>query len=627
MGAWLLALAVAAPDPGPFVEIRESVASVSSEGRSIQARFVLDVRNHLPFPVEAPEIEVELLSAREDERLPGWRFSERFVDVEIPPDQEASLVMERSDLAPGATPSPERIRYRVRLVRYRVAIADLALLARMVRDGDEGDQRAALASLIPPSDVRTSRIDEVRRLLSEKLAAPTPEDALVLLLAIRGAAELREPPLVPLLVALTRPSAAELWREPLADLANRMRESGRADEPRAALLPAWARRNEPPPASALDDAIVAALVDLADEAVPELVLAAEKAESDRERGLAARVLHTMGRATPRAQLDLKSREAQLRWIHVLGQLGEPERASVLAELALGRDRVIRAAAFESLTSLGPAAVGPLFDALKRSNPESKQTLLRFVEKLGEPARAALVQQAARYGVPKPPRATLAELAKEIAFHLDAVERARLETELLRGLDLLRTGEFDLGARTLDAVYASDPTLYSSRAAEIASAYLRRAETLAADGNYDVALVILETARAIHPLEEIPELTVRVRRALLEGYLELSDLARAEEIVRAFHVDGDPSARTLEARLYAKKADLAHTRGELGEARNLINRARALGPGIEEVDRVHLRLLLFENTAVLATVFLLAPMAALYAAVLIRNRMRKRASPE
>lgn len=615
----------AAPDPGPLVEIRESIGAVEGEGRALRARFLLKIANHLPLPVDSPEVELELLAAdaSDEERLPGTRFTQRFVGVEIPGDEEVDLVAERSDLVPSSVPSPHRIRYRARIVRYCVASADLALLARLVRDGDEGDQRAALDSLATPApSLVGARVDEIRRVIGTPPRAPTPEHALVLLLSIRGAAELKQPSLVQSLVSLSRADAAETWRDALTELAARMREGARSTEPRLGLLPAWARRGEPAPASPLDDAVVAALVELADEAVPELVRASVRSSSDRERGLAARVLHTMGRSSPRSQLDLRSRDAQLRWVQVLGELGDPERAAVLAKLATGRDKQVREAAILALEAIGPPSIAALFDVQRSAGAEARSAILRLVERLGVRARAPLATQALRFGVPAEKRMTNSELANAILDDLEVAENAHLEAELIRGLELLRTGPFDEGARVLDNVYAQAPKLYAARSREIATSYLRRAELLASHGNFDVALETLELARTIDDLPELTPLAARIRRSLLEGYLELSDLSRAEDVARALKDDPDPASRALEARFFSRKAELAYLRAELAEARNLVNRARSLSPGLETAERIHLRLLVSENTAVLATFILLTPIGLLYVVLFVRRRISR-----
>jgi len=614
-----IALLGAAPDAafedGPWVEIRESKGAVRGASPAIAAGRVhleLTVHNRLPVRVTELVFAIRLVTAANAAPIPGWRLEHAFEDTVLEPEETSVLRIDRLLPARRSVPDADDIRYEVELESYRIAPPRLEVVSALFQSPADADQRAGLyayehlATLGLPAEVIRAVKTEVRDALSTVSADPDGALALRLAIAVRAAGDLDDGSLVAPLLALPAVIDQPRWASAWSELGDRLAEASEPGDPRLELLPAAGSTIALGIGSrAVQDAIVR----LGGRAVPELVRARAIGSSEPARTFATRLLHALGRGSVRAQLAIPDAEVRGRLIEVFGEIGQPEPVTALVELLARRRGVSRTAPMSALVKIGPAAIGPLIDALATTDAEARASVEEAIRGIGAPARPLLLEAARRYGVRVPERADVPTLAHALSTELAAGARARWATELQQGLDRARTGDWDAGIRSLDRVYAAAPELYMASAEPIARAYLARATTLYARGNYDAAL---EAARTGLTVKKTPELTALARDARLvlsRGYIELDQLERAEEILAPLEA-GDDDARGVRARLWVRRAERALDEGDLGRARQSIGRAAALAPVDGEITSLDRRIYVFENLAIVIVLGLLVPGGAL-----------------
>lgn len=623
----------------PNVEILASRGAIdgAEAGANVavqQLRLELRVINRLSAEVDQLSVSIELVSPGEagEEPIAGWRFEHSFGESVIVPKDEVLLRIDRTLPARRRVHAPDEINYRVTVLGYRVVPPSLDLAMTLLESPSPGDQRAALrsyqrlAELGAGPGVAELVTHEIARAIANPPGEPTPSSALRLLFALRAAADLDHPPLVPLLLALPEKLEGARWGPALAELAARMQEASEPNEPRLEVLPAWARASPEVVNATGDDLLLAsareAILRLGDHAVPELVRAAQLGESETSRAMATSVLGALGRATARSQLSIDDRDARTRLIEVYGEIGSAEPVAALLELVATRSPASREVITAALRKIGPPAIPPLADALSTPDKASRKRVLDLIEAIGPEGRGELVSAARRYGVKVEAASDTRAIASQLADHLAAGARARWATELRRAVGLGRAGEHEEAFRVLDSVYAADPELYMEHSAEIARLYSSRARELYGRGNYDAVIETLRIGRTIEPLPEMSTLLRDTQLTLARGYLELGQLDRAEEALEQAEALGSHAElRLVRARVLSRKAEAALDRGEYGQARALIDRARGLAPEDEEMRHINRRLLLTENVPIVIVLSLVVPGGALSLIVFLRRRMQ------
>ena len=632
----LASTAALAQDDRAFVEILESSGAVDGAGeRADRLRVTLRIANRLPVPVEDVEVAVVLVTGvrRPDggeAPVPGWRIERAFHDAPIAALAEADLYVDEPLAAQRQTPRASDISYRPSIRTYRLARPHLGLAVKLLESSAHSDQRAAIATFDTPPRADAAAFLEragvaIRGRLRSPPTAPTPSDALELLLAIRSAGGIGGAELVGPLLTLPGRLDARVWGTAVDELAVRMRDGSGRDDPRLELLPV--RAGTTPSAPRTEDAIVEAVRDavvrIGEAAVPALLRAEHLLASRRAQQLAVGLLSVLGRSTVRSQLSVSSPSVRVQVIGVLGEIGSPAFVTELAEQVTSHDANVRRAATGALERIGAAAIDPLVDALGTPDRKRRAALVAVIEKIASNHRAAIRRAATRYGVPAPRSTPPHEIAHAIADRLAVAARARWTTELMHGLALGRQGRFDAAFRTLDAVYQADPELYMRHARDIALVYLRRARSLHERGNFDAAAETLRVGQSIAPLPEATALFERTQLGLAAGYLSLGALDRVEAALDACtRTSGDTAeVMRLRARLLGRRARVAADAKDRGRARRLLDRARAIRPDDPELLELDRRLLLRENAAIVAVLGLGAPAILLALALWFRRRVQ------
>lgn len=637
-----LLLAVPSEDEAdrPHVRILESRGALEgpSEGGVAlptweHVRVELRVTNQLPVPVRDLEVEVSLVLAsgagsEGAAPIPGWSFREVLAEPEVPAGGEAYLRIARELPSRRTSPRAEDIAYRARIHGYRLARPDVDTALRLLGSNHRSDQVAALRSYELPPETERARVAELGRGLvgaaTELPDDPGPSDALRVLFAIRALGTIGDAASVRTLLELPDRGDGRRFARAVAELAATMAGASEADAPRLRVLPPWAREGAQirfRAIDALEEAVRDAVLRMGDLAVPGLLAEAHVGSTPGVRVRAQRLLHALGRATVRSQLAVKDREARLAVIAVLGTVGGADAVTALAELLRGHDHELREAAMKAIEHIGPAAIDPLIAALGTRNDEATASVLKEVAR-GRPA--VLARAAARYGVQAGPKEDAPALLDRLRQHLAGEQRARLQQELEHALELGREGSYNEAFQRFDQVFAQDPDLYMSRAADIAAIYLQRGRRLATTGDYDAAIASLRTALSIRPSPEASDLLLAANLQLARGLLELGDLDRADETLH----DADPrigsdEGRALEARLLALRANQALANGDYGKASRLVERARALRLTGPELDRTARRLVIAGNLVIIIALALVVPAAGLSAVLVLRRRREAR----
>ncbi len=620
-------------DDRPYVEILQSTGAIDGPakgGLSIprweRMRLDLQVENRLQVDIDKLELEIGLVSsARADDTessvIPGWSFKELYDGPPLAAADTAYLKIQKELPARRTSPPADEIAYRVHILSYQLLPPDLDTAIRLLGSSQWSDQRAALKSY-----TRTFAPQERDRLGAELALAlnalpkaPRASDALRMLFAVHSIGSLGDAQHVPNLLFLPDVLDRVEWGRAVIDLATRMVAASYQNEPRLRVLPTWAREQSAllrvRAQDALEDAVRDAILRMGDAAVPPLLLQSHTAQDVKVRTRAQRLLHALGRSTVRSQLSLRNRTARLQVIAALGELSAKEPVPALLELLRGRDRELSEAAGASLKRIGSQAVEPLVDALGTRNDRA---VLRVLTAINAPA--ALQQAAARYGIKTSAKEPLKALLDRLERHLAKERRARLITEIDRALELGRESDYTEAFALLDEVYNQDRALYMSYARPIASLYLSRGERLFARGDYDAAILTLNTGLTIHQLPKIKPLLLKAQLALTRGFIELGDLERAGEVFSSIKGVQAPQIREVEGALLSKKAQNALTRGDYGRARTLIDQAKAIVQDDTELLLADRKLMLSENLAVVVVLVLLLPAFALAVVLYIRKRL-------
>jgi tetratricopeptide (TPR) repeat protein len=630
------------PADRPYVEILESRGSIdSTEGAPgpgwQKVHVSLRVENHVPADIDRLTVLVDLVvkadkaEGRTEEPIAGWRFEQSFGEIQIPSGEEASLRIDRSLPARRRVHDPNEIAYRVTVLGYRLVPPSLDLAVKLLESSAPGDQRAALWSYERLDDLAAGpgAEDVMRREIARAIASPGKEPsaqvALRLLMALRAAGDLGHPSIVPLLLAIPERIEGARWGAALADLSARMIEASDPSEPRLEVLPALARTTNEIGSSQGEDLLVAAareaILRLGDRAVPELVRASQLGESDKTRALATSALGALGRASVKTQLSISDRDARRRLIEVYGEIGSGEPVAALADLlaARGGDKKAVTAALERI---GGAAIEPLVHALATPDKETRRAIIDVIQAIGQRGKAELLVAARRYGLRIEDSASTRAIAEKLSSHLAAGARSRWAAELRRAISLTRSQDHDEAFRILDTIYAADPELYMEHAHEIALTYVDRARQLYVRGNYDAAIDTLKIAQTIEQLPEMSGLFREIQLTLAKGYLDLDELDRAEEaLASAEKVGPDSSLRELRAKVIVRRAEIAYAKREYGQARALLERAKALDPDAEATKDMNWRLRLSENVPIVLVLSLMVPGGALTVILLLRRRIQ------
>ena len=634
--AFGLALAAQAPaeDDAPYVEILQDLGAIDGPSEGAvglpsweRVRIDLEVVNRLPFEVQGLVLEVKLVHATRDEgAIPGWSFKETVDDVVLAPTDQTYLRLSRALPARRSSPRAEEIAYRVQIESYRVHPPDLETSLRLLRSSAPSDQRAALdtyAAGEAPKRARRAAALELALTLAALPATPTAPDALRMLFAIQALGSLHAAEHVPALLELPERLDRAAWGRAVLELATRMVAASAAREPRLLVLPSWARTQSAllrvRAEDALEEAVRDALLRMGDAAVPALLLTSHVSASQPAGARARRLLHALGRSTVRSQLALRSREHRLRVVEALGKIGAPEPVPALAELLRETDSRVRGAAQAALLQIGAAAVGPLVDGLGVPGDEAT---VKTLEQLALRFGPAITAAARAYGVTPAPKEAPKALVTRLRARLAEARKRNLEAEADQALAEGKQGDWGPALLRLNAVFEQDRAVYMSRADAVAELYFDRAQALLTRGDYDAAV---ETARTGLSIAEHPRgegLLLDAQVALIRGFTELGDLARADEVLATVHSQPQrPALTRARGRLMVKKAAAALDRGDTGLARALVDKARLLEIVDPDLEDTHRRLLMNENLAVVLGMSLFVPAALLALVLLVRRRMQ------
>lgn len=632
-----------AQDEPPPVEIIVSTGAV--DGPVVGAvprptwervRLELRVKNRLARQIRDLEVELMLMSSpgpSAKRAIPGWSFQQKFSETIIAPRSEIDLRIARPLPARRTSPPSDEIAYVVRVVGYRIKPPDLDTAIDLLGSPRHAEQRAALRSFDDAAAATLSRSE--RTLLRDELAlavntfVPVPEasDALRMLMAIRAVGSLRLSALLPAVLGLPERLDRAAWGRAMIELGNRMIGASKPGDPRLRVLPTWAREQSAlltvRAEDALIDAVRDAILQMGDQAVPDLLLLARRAPSATARRRAQSVLQRLGRATVRSQLQLRDTEAKVRVIRAFGKLGAAEAVPALIELLQDPETVVSLATRQALQEIGPAAVPGLVGAL--GEPDDRR-VLAVLESLGPAARPALEAQAAAYGVAFGQRGRVTAGTAAIIGRLRSTRRRLKRAERIqtieRALEVGGTGEFSAAFAKLDQVFALDRELYMGFAPAIGRMYHARAKRLYVSGNYDAAVRTLNAGLSVHASEAGRDLLADAQLALVYGFIELDDLEQAEDLLAQV----DPDRRheqqlRLKSEILAARARKAMVAREYSLARTLVDRARSVYPGVSHLG-LHRQLLLVENFAVLLVMALLVPAFFGAGALMIRSRWQR-----
>lgn len=607
-------LAPAPTDDAPCVDILDTRGALDSLSVD-RVHLELLVVNRLPVPVGGLTFTISLVTAPDGAPIPGWRLDHGFDDVTLEPGEQRALRIDRTLPARRSVPEARDIQYRVALDSYDVLPPSLEVAARLLESPSEADQRSALRAYEHlgerlaehglPREARRTALAEIARALARPPPAPDGTAALTLLIALAAAADLDDGALVPLLLALPEAVDTLAWTAALGEVQARLVDGSDPTAPRLELLAGRARTSTTSALDLAERGVRDAIVRLESSAVPELVRARALGPSPAIRARATRLLHALGRGSIRAQLAVPDADARARLIEVWGDIGSPEPVPALVELLATRRGSGRLGPTTALTRIGAAAIGPLVDALSTTDADARAAVLDVIAAIGEPGRAALDEAALRYGLRPLALEPLPALATRLAGELAKSARARWAAELRYGLDRVRSGEWEAGMRALDRVYAAAPDLYMQSAEPIARAYLARAATLYARGNYDAALETARTGLTVNKLPELMALRRDAELVLARGYLDLDQLERADEILTGLGTP-DPEADGLRAKSQALRADRSMDAGELGLARRALDKARRLAPHDPALVPRERRLFVMENLAIVVVLALIVP---------------------
>lgn len=635
--------ASASDEADQAVEILQGAAAIDgpSEGGVTlptweRVRVELRIKNRLSVEVRDLELEIALVSSAGTAEasaavIPGWSFRETFSDAVLPPLEETFLRITRELPARRTSPPADEIAYRAHIKSYRLSAPDVDSAMRLLLSSHESDQMAALKSyegreeLAPDARVALGR--SLAKAIADLPEDPAPPDALRMLFSIRALGTLGDASQVNMLLELPGMRAAKAWGKAVIELATKMSLASDPDrareEPRLQILPSWAKD----PATlklragdALEEAVQDAIMRMGDAAVPSLLSQAYLGSVPGIRARAHKLLHALGRTTARSQLALRDRAARLSVIEVLGAIGtaDPDSVPALAEILRAHDKELRAAAIHAIEKIGAPAVDPLVGAIGTRNDDA---ILAVLGALGPGAQKALARAALRYGLEREKGETIPKLLARLRHHLFEVQRTHLEQELERALELARQESYVDAFRRLDQIFTQDPDLYLRRAKPIAETYLARGQRLFSRGDYDAAISTLREGQSIYKLDGAQKLLMSAQHALARGYLELGDLERAERTLQEADPEhADAELRTVQAKLFALRANEALGKGDYGKARTLIDRARALKLGSQELNGASRRLMLASNLAIIIVLALLFPAFVLVVVIFFKRRI-------
>ncbi|MCB9653051.1 MAG: HEAT repeat domain-containing protein [Deltaproteobacteria bacterium] len=664
----------------------------------------VEIRNRLEVPISWIELEIGLVRARrpaDDAHAPiaGWTFRET-VGTEVEAGENARLRITKPLAARRVSPKADEIAYRIHLVSYRLMPPSPDVAMRLLQSTHESDQRAALKSYEEVdgltgrerSVVRAELALELDRFRSvertQRTSNPGPSMAFRLLFVIRSMGALKDAANVETLLGLPDDLSRQAWGRAIAELSTRL---ARATAPmgkdvRSEILPTWTR--DPViaavrSADALEEATDRAILQMGDAAVPALLEVVYRAnpnpnpnpspspspspkpnrrprlsqtalESSGSRHRALRLLHMLGRSTPRSQLALKDLDARLRIIDVLGSASSRDAIDALIEGLSDRTASVRARTRAALVQIGPPAARALVERLGQTGHEDRG----FIEiLLGMDSRTDAVLEALaverQVAVPSgSPRMLWLE-------RLEADARQRHEREVAatieRALELERRGELAKAIAAVDPLVdmliareskiadgavpngavpkrtVPEEAGASRTVTSVAELYRKHGAQLLDQGNFDAASAALERSLNIYPTARARGLFVKAMLSLAHGYQALDELDRAEHtldlLLRSASIDeADRKAvGELQAALLARRADQAMDRGDYSRARKLLDKAhtrpRSGEPAFLSSER---RLFVMEN---LATVIILALLVgavalALLLALLSRASSRK-----
>ncbi|MBK8011468.1 MAG: HEAT repeat domain-containing protein [Deltaproteobacteria bacterium] len=682
----------------PYVEIVESEGMVDgpSDGPLATPRWdkvgvEIEIRNRLEVPVSSIELEIGLVRARlpaSDAHAPiaGWSFREK-IEEEIGPEERARLRITKPLAARRASLKAEDIAYRVHVLSYRVMPPSPDLAMRLLQSMHESDQRAALKSyedlegltLRERSVVRAElalELDRFRNLARARGARapePSPSAAFRLLFVIRSLGALGDAADVPTLLEIPEHLEHRAWGRAIAELSARLDQAlpPLGPDARSEVLPTWTR--DPMIAAirgadALEEATDQAILRMGDAAVPGLIEAAHRpdpdaeaeaeAEADGTRGRALRLLHMLGRSTPRSQLALRDIAARLRVIEVLGSLSAREAVDALIEGLSDGVPEVRARTKDALMRIGPPAVAPLVERLGQPNHEDlglTEILLGMDDRAEKILRTLAAERHIALARDSPRMRWIEQLGADARRRHERKVADTIES----ALELERSGNLREAITLVDPLidpltnpksngngngddkdtdHGASP-MADEAAAQIAKLYAERGAQLLDQGNFDAACATLERSLKIHPTPRAQSLFVGAALSLARGYRKLGELDRAEQALDLLDDLGsvDESEREqideLEAVLLADRADQAMDRGEYSRARKLLVQAQAQiqahdhpreRPEQDPFVASQRRLFIMENLATVIIFALLVPAVAitLLLALLSRASSRK-----
>lgn len=625
------ALAAAPPAgfDGPYVEIVRSQGMLDGPNVGTLAaprwdtvRLELEVENRLPVEAGDLTLRIELVRGSSNPQpIPGWSFDVRLEDVWIPGLKVQRILVERPLPDRREALTAEEVRHRVVLVGYRFAPAQLNLGLRLLESVEASDQRAALQSF----DAERLSIGEVVR-ATRQLGATLrrlprtagARDVLRLLYALRALGRLKASEQIMTVLAIEDRLPPRVWGPAVVDLASRMVEASSSGAPRLEVLPRWARDRSGllrvRAQDAVPEAVRDAVIEMGDAAVPGLVVALHRSESEAIRERAWRLLVSMGRATVRSQLRLEP-GARAQMIEAFGALALPDAADALVELLPGGGRFGRAAA-GALVEIGPEAVPALKAALGRPDGEAaRNVLVTLLERSPEPSARALGLDS----VPTDP----ADAVDRLAEQARAERSAQLSERIERALAL----PFADARRDLDQVYREDSQLYYRHEERIARLYLEGARRLAQAGNHDEALRAAREGLTVQDLPELREVGATALLDLADGWGDLKRWDDMEAALTSRLLDPPPyrlqeRLRQARNRLASGRAAQALRLGERARARSIVDKALALDPSASRLRSLDRRLLILENLPIVVAVGLGGAMVLLAAVLWILRRFQR-----
>ncbi len=585
-----MAGAVAAtPSDAPYVEVIDTRGQIDGPaGGTVgppkwdRVEVAITIVNRLPRPIGDFRFEVAL--ERDGSSIPGWGFDIDRPEVWVDANDAATLsfehpLPERRDAVPAA-----QIRVRPRLLRYRVAEPGLDLALSLLQSGSESDQRAALESFeadrLTDSE-RRAAIERLTRALELLPRRPSASDALSLLFALRALGRLGAASELGTLLTLPDRLDRDAWGDAVVDLSRRVLQVRQAQGPRLEVLPSWAQKPSALIAVKAREAVAEAVRDatlrMGDAAVPTLMQIVHTDPSQALRERAWRLLVALGRPTVRSQLRLDERGPQIEAIRAVGRLGLDDAAPALADMLTHPRSLVRQAASEALTRIGPSAIPALVQRLGHRNDEAALRVLERIRRAAEPGR-------------DPER--LAEELDDLRGTRRRLVQAELQDRIRAALELGGGGRSTAAFRLLDSVYDEDKEFYLRFAPAISALYLERARREFEARDYDEALSASTNGLQVRWTPELHDIAHQARLALAHGHLMLGDWRQAAALLDARATD--PETRHLRGEIAAGQVRASLDQGNRGRARAQLDRARALDPNHPALRALHRRMLWLEN---------------------------------